>query len=38
VVEFRGVSKLYGVGAKGLDDGTFSVLGGALKKQVGQTG
>jgi cell division transport system ATP-binding protein len=38
VVDFRDVSKLYGVGAKGLENATFSVRRGEFVFLVGQTG
>jgi cell division transport system ATP-binding protein len=38
VVEFRGVSKHYGVGAVGLDNATFSVQRGEFVFLVGSTG
>ena len=38
VVEFRGVSKHYGVGATGLDDATFSIQRGEFVFLVGSTG
>src|SRR6478735_4963587 len=38
VVEFRGVSKTYGVGAQALDDATFSIQRGEFVFLVGSTG